>query len=104
MSNQDNEKDRQPVWRPLGSVRRRIARKPHVCVECGEKILPGEEYIREVGIWDGHGFVGSNRLEEINQHVECPDLDALRGLNEDEESGRIQSEAMLDMTDTIMGA
>ena len=31
----------------------RQARKPHVCVECGRKIEPGERYRRDAGLYDG---------------------------------------------------
>jgi|SRR6185503_19016998 len=29
------------------------ARKPHKCYECGAPILPGEQYERAMGKWDG---------------------------------------------------
>jgi hypothetical protein len=32
----------------------RVARKPHRCTECRERILPGEEYEFAKGLCDGH--------------------------------------------------
>jgi hypothetical protein len=34
-----------------------IARKSHVCSECGSDIEPGEKYTRIFGVWDGHPSV-----------------------------------------------
>ncbi len=31
-----------------------VARKPHVCCECGAAIQPGERYQRSKGLWEGH--------------------------------------------------
>ena len=30
-----------------------VARKEHICVECGEIIAKGEKYMYERGVWDG---------------------------------------------------
>ena len=30
------------------------ARKPHVCGECGETIMPGEKYEHVAGLWEGY--------------------------------------------------
>ena len=35
------------------SEKDRVARKPHVCFECGRTIEKGETYRYESGIWDG---------------------------------------------------
>jgi hypothetical protein len=45
------------------------ARKEHVCIWCGEKILIGEKYHRESGAYDG-------QLQDSKWHLEC-NLDAL---------------------------
>lgn len=41
------------VDRPSAStVTRPVARKAHVCEECGHPIRPGQRYVRTTGIWD----------------------------------------------------
>jgi len=35
------------------SMATRVARKQHVCCECGEYILPGDKYEHVSGCWDG---------------------------------------------------
>jgi len=34
-------------------VRRIRARLPHTCYSCGQRIVPGETYRQDSGIWDG---------------------------------------------------
>ena len=44
--------------------RLRVARVPHVCVECFETINPGIEYCYVSGVWDGRG-------QSFKQCVRC---------------------------------
>lgn len=45
----------------------RKARKEHSCCECGEKILPGQEYKYISGVWDGRG-------DDFKQCLRCEEL------------------------------
>jgi len=46
----------------LGSDKR-VARKTHTCIWCGQSIVKGEQYISEAGIYDG-GFQNSKFHQE----------------------------------------
>lgn len=58
-----------------------VARKPHICIECGGRIEPGQKYRRQRGIYDGDPYT-------YKGHVECSEasLDFVRefGLSWDE--------------------
>ena len=42
------------IFAEVYMARKPTARKTHVCCECGESILPGEEYEQVTGKWDGY--------------------------------------------------
>lgn len=47
---------------------KRVARKPHDCIECGRMIERGEKYRFEVSVFDG----------KVSTHKTCIDCDSLR--------------------------
>ena len=42
----------------------RKARKPHLCIWCGQKIIAGEKYLDERSMFDGH-------IQRHRWHPEC---------------------------------
>ena len=50
-----------------------VARKEHVCCECGETIKSGQKYSRDKGLWDGVFLVFKTCMTcySIREHY-CP--------------------------------
>lgn len=46
---------------------RPVAKKVHYCGFCGEKILPGQKYIRQTNVYDGC-------IGDFKSHIDCMEL------------------------------
>ena len=77
-----------PVRRIL-SMNIHTARKVHYCMACMGDIRPGQSYVREVFVWEGHHIPEMDGLVVWKHHTNCLQGDSFREmLREEDERAR----------------
>ena len=73
-----------PVRRIL-SMNIHTARKTHYCMACMGDIKPGQRYVREVFVWEGHPIPEMGGLVVWKHHANCSQGDSFREMIREED-------------------